>query len=161
MHSKNDISKLYQSRWNIEVDFRNLKTTMGMSELSCKTPEMCEKEIWIYFLANNIIRILMAQTAKTFKLKIRGISFKNTLQIWNSVTSKFKNAMAIIDDFLFLIAGHQVGKRQGRVEPRARKRRASAYSLLMVPRHQARANILKNGHPPKQRKNTGAKGGKA
>jgi len=134
---------------------------MGMSELSCKTPEMCEKEIWIYFLANNIIRILMAQTAKIFKLKIRGISFKNTLQIWNSVTSKFKNAMAIIDDFLFLITGHQVVKRQGRVEPRARKRRASAYSLLMVPRHQARANILKNRHPPKQRKNTGTKGGKA
>jgi len=160
-HSKSDIAKLYQNRWNIEVDFRNLKTTMGMSELSCKSPEMCEKEIWVYFLANNIIRILMAQTAKKFKLKIRGISFKNTLQIWNSVTSKFKNAMTIIEDFLFLIAGHQVGKRPGRLEPRAIKRRASAYSLLMVPRHVARAMILKNGHPPKQRKNTGAKGGKA
>jgi len=61
----------------------------------------------------------------------------------------------------FLIAGHQVGKRAGRVEPRARKRRASAYSLLMVPRHLARANIVKNGHPPKQRKNTGAKSKKA
>lgn len=160
-HSKSDIAKLYQSRWNIEVDFRNLKTTMGMSELSCKSPEMCEKEIWVYFLANNIIRILMAQTAKKFKLKIRGISFKNTLQVWNSVTSKFKNAMMIIEDFLFLIAGHQVGKRPGRLEPRAIKRRASAYSLLMVPRHVARAMILKNGHPAKQRKNTGAKGGKA
>lgn len=161
LHSKNDISDLYKSRWNIEVDFRNLKTTMGMSELSCKSPEMCEKEIWIYLLASNLIRILMAQTAKQFCLNIRNISFKNTLQIWNSVAARFDNAIENIEKFLFIIAAHQVGKRAGRVEPRARKRRASAYSLLMVPRHQARADVLKNGHPPKQRKNTGAKGGKA
>jgi len=32
---------------------------------------------------------------------------------------------------------------------------------LMVPRHVAKAIILKKGHPPKQRKNTGANGGKA
>ena len=160
-HGKNDISELYQSRWNIEVDFRNLKTTMGMAELSCKSPEMCEKEIWIYFLANNLIRILMAQTAKDFDLKIRSLSFKNTLQIWNSVSSKFKGALVKIKNFFFLIAGHRVGNRSGRVEPRARKRRASAYSLLMVPRHIAKAVILKKGHPPKQRKNTGAHGAKA
>lgn len=160
IHRKKDISDLYQSRWNIKVDFRSLKTTMGMAELSCKSPDLCEKEIWVYFLANNIIRILMAQAAEKFRLKIRKISFKNTLQIWNSVSSKFKDAITIIDDFFFLIAGHQVGKRPGRVEPRVRKRRASAYSLLMVPRHIARAAILKNGHPPKQRKNTGILGGK-
>lgn len=160
-HSKKVISDLYQSRWNIEVDFRNLKTTMGMAELSCKSPDMCEKEIWIYFLANNIIRILMAQSAANFKLKIRSISFKNTLQIWNSIALKYKGALNVIEYFLFLIARHQVGKRGGRVEPRAKKKRPSAYSLLMVPRHKARAHILKNGHPPKQRKNTGAKGGKA
>jgi hypothetical protein len=161
LHSKDELDQLYISRWNIEVDFRNLKETMGMSELSCKSPEMCQKEIWIYLLANNLIRILMAQTAKEFSLSIRSISFKNTLQIWNSVSAKFISFAENIKKFLFIIAGHQVGKRAGRVEPRARKRRASAYSLLMVPRHEARANILKNGHPPKQRKNTGAKGGKA
>lgn len=161
LHSKTELAELYKSRWNIEVDFRNLKVTMGMSELSCKSPEMCQKEIWIYLLANNLIRILMAQTAKEFSINIRSISFKNTLQIWNSVSAKFINFAENIKKFFFIIAGHQVGKRAGRVEPRARKRRASAYSLLMVPRHEARANILKNGHPPKQRKNTGTKGGKA
>jgi hypothetical protein len=161
LHSKSELAELYKSRWNIEVDFRNLKVTMGMSELSCKSPEMCQKEIWIYLLANNLIRILMAQTAKKFSLSIRSISFKNTLQIWNSVSSKFIDFTENIKKFFFIIAGHRVGKRAGRIEPRARKRRASAYSLLMVPRHEARANILKNGHPPKQRKNTGAKGGKA
>jgi IS4 transposase len=90
IHSKNNISELYQSRWNIEVDFRNLKTTMGIAELSCKSPEMCKKEIWAYCLANNLIRILMPETARKFKLKIRNISFKNTLQIWNSVSSSLR-----------------------------------------------------------------------
>jgi hypothetical protein len=157
LHSKKDISDLYQGLWNIEVDFRNLKITMGMSVLSYKSPEMCEKEIWIYLLASNIIRILMASTAKKF---IRKISFKNTLQTWNSVSIIFDNAIENIDRFFFIIAAHQVGKRVGRIEPRARKKRASAYRLLMLPRHHARADILKKGHPPKQRKNTGAKGGK-
>jgi hypothetical protein len=147
-------------KW-MSVDFRNLKTTMGMSALSCKSPEMCQKEIWIYLLASNIIRILMAETAKKFSLKIRDISFKNTLQIWNSVAARFANAIDNIERFFFIIAAHQVEKRAGRIEPRARKRRASAYRLLMVPKHQARANVLKNGHPPKQKKNTGTKGGKA
>jgi hypothetical protein len=161
LYSKKDISDLYQSRWNIKVDFRNLKITMGMLALSCKSPEMCEKEIWIYLLASNIIRILMAQTAKKFSLKISNISFKNTLKIWNSVAARFDNAIENIERFFFIIAAHQVGKRVGRIEPRARKRRAFAYSLLMVPRHQARAGIFENWHPQKQRKNTGAKGGKA
>ncbi len=34
-----------------------------METLSCKTPEMNEKEIWVYFLAYNLIRLLMAQAA--------------------------------------------------------------------------------------------------
>lgn len=49
LHSKDELAELYKSRWNIEVDFRNLKVTMGMSELSCKSPDMCQKKIWIYF----------------------------------------------------------------------------------------------------------------
>ena len=49
--SKPELEALYKKRWQIEVDFRNIKTTMGMETLSCKTPEMNEKEIWIYFLA--------------------------------------------------------------------------------------------------------------
>ncbi|MCK5188523.1 MAG: transposase, partial [Methylococcales bacterium] len=61
--SKSELKALYKKRWQIEVDFRNIKTTMGMETLSCKTPEMSEKEIWIYFLAYNLIRLLMAQAA--------------------------------------------------------------------------------------------------
>ncbi len=61
--SKTELKSLYKKCWQIEVDFRNIKTTMGIETLSCKTPELSEKEIWIYFLAYNLIRLLMDQPA--------------------------------------------------------------------------------------------------
>lgn len=30
-----------------------------MEILKCKTAEMCEKELWVYFLAYNLIRLLI------------------------------------------------------------------------------------------------------
>ncbi|VAW79010.1 hypothetical protein MNBD_GAMMA15-1535, partial [hydrothermal vent metagenome] len=42
--------KLFLQRWHVELDLRNIKTTLGMETLSCKTAEMCEKEMWVYFL---------------------------------------------------------------------------------------------------------------
>ena len=57
---KSELKALYKRRWEIEVDLRNIKTTLGMETLSCKTPEMNEKEIWVYFLAYNLIRLLMS-----------------------------------------------------------------------------------------------------
>lgn len=35
---KADLAALYARRWNVELDLRNLKTTMGMDILSCQTP---------------------------------------------------------------------------------------------------------------------------
>ena len=80
--SKNSLGILYKKRWNVEVDYRNLKTTLSMDILSCKTADMCEKEIWMHVLAHNIIRLLSAQSAYLFGLTPREISFKHCLQVW-------------------------------------------------------------------------------
>ncbi len=53
--SKKQLKALYKDRWHVELDLRNIKTTLGMDTLSCKTPQMIEKEIWIYILAYNLI----------------------------------------------------------------------------------------------------------
>jgi hypothetical protein len=50
---------------------------------------------------------------------------------------------------LALLAKRQVGKRAGRIEPRAVKRRPKAYPLLMIPRAEVRQAVMKNGHPKK------------
>lgn len=148
---KHELKTLYKRRWQIEVDFRNIKTTMGMNILSCKSPEMIEKEIWVTFLAYNLIRLLMAQAALLADILPRQISFKHTLQLWLSWNQKayLSDHNVNISLLFILIAQQQVGKRPGRIEPRAVKRRPKAYPLLMKPRALARADVRENGHPKK------------
>jgi hypothetical protein len=61
--TKATLKDLFWQRWQVELTLRHIKTTLGMEILSCKTPAMCEKEMWVYFLAYNLIRLLMAQAA--------------------------------------------------------------------------------------------------
>jgi len=49
--SKAALKTLYRDRWHVELDLRNIKTTLGMEMLSCRSPAMVEKEIWVYLLA--------------------------------------------------------------------------------------------------------------
>lgn len=81
---KEALKALYKSRWQVELDIRNIKTTLGMETLSCKTPQMGEKEMWVYLLAYNLIRLLMAQSALMADVLPRTLSFKHTLQLWLS-----------------------------------------------------------------------------
>lgn len=124
-----------------------------METLSCKTPEMAEKEMWVYFLAYNLIRLLMAQSAKLANVLPRSLSFKHTLQLWLSWTSQapIGNQEQELLQLFNAIACIQVGNRPGRVEPRAMKRRPKPTPLLTRPRDEARALIRQHGHPPKQR----------
>lgn len=144
------LKEFYRNRWHVELDLRNIKTTLGMEVLSCKTPEMVIKEIWVYLLAYNLIRLIMAQSAMLADKLPRELSFKHTLQLWVAWNQR---GMGYEDDVLSelfaLIAQQRVGNRPGRIEPRAIKRRPKPYPLLTKPRDQARAEVKKNGHPKK------------
>jgi hypothetical protein len=139
---------LYRSRWHVELDLRNIKTTLGMERLSCQTPQMVIKEIWVYLLAYNLIRLMMAQAASLVGRVPRQLSFKHAVQIWIAWTQHSPR----IDDnnlhqLFVILAQQRVGERPGRSEPRALKGRPSKYPLLTKPRATARAHILKHGHP--------------
>ena len=71
-----------------KVDLRNIKTTLGMERLSCLTPAMALKEIWVYLLAYNLIRLMMAQAAQFAHRLPRQLSFKHTVQIWIAWTER-------------------------------------------------------------------------
>jgi hypothetical protein len=148
--SKAALKSLYRSRWHIELDLRNIKTTLGMEQLSCQTPEMAIKEIWVYLLAYNLIRLMMAQAALLAHRLPRQLSFKHTVQIWIAWT----HANGIDhDDKLYglfvLIAQQHVGDRPGRIEPRALKRRHKPYPMLTKPRAIMREYVREHGHPKK------------
>jgi hypothetical protein len=134
---KSELDALYQRRWHIELDLRCLKTTLGLDVLRAKTPAMIEKELWVYLLAYNLIRLLMAQAAAHHDCSPREISFKHTVQMW----SGWRTVIDHLDDpgVLFAcIARVRVGHRHGRHEPRARKRRPKPYPWMKVPRADAR-----------------------
>ncbi len=54
-----EIMRLYGQRWEVELNLKHLKTTLGMDILRGKTPEMVRKEIYAYLLAYNLLRTLM------------------------------------------------------------------------------------------------------
>lgn len=147
---RGELKSLYKSRWHVELDLRHIKETLGMNILSCKTPEMVVKEIWVYFLAYNLIRLVMAQAAWVAGSLPREISFKHSLQLW---LLWGQQSRGLTEDRLYslclLMAQQKVGNRPGRIEPRAVKRRPKAYSLLMKPRQEARQSVREHGHPKK------------
>jgi hypothetical protein len=148
---KSALKSLYRSRWHVELDLRNIKSTLGMERLSCQTPTMAIKEIWVHLLAYNLIRLMMAQAALLTDWLPRQLSFKHTLQLWIAWDH---HGHGIDRDekcygLFVLIAQQRVGDRPGRIEPRAIKRRPKPYPLLTKPREIARKDVRKYGHPEK------------
>lgn len=148
---KSALKALYQNRWQVELDFRNLKVTMGMDRLRSRSPEMAEKEIWVYLLAYNLIRQAMVQAAALSKVVPRQLSFKHSLQVLQAGRSyqRQEAAPAGALELYVLIAQRQIGKRPGRIEPRAVKRRSKPYPMLTKPRKIAIEEVQQNGHPKK------------
>jgi hypothetical protein len=145
---KGELAKLYEQRWNIELDLRCIKTTLRMETLSCKSPSMVQKELWVYLLAYNLIRLLMAQAAHSAGVQPRELSFKHTVQMWTAWTSQTLAALTVTQhaELFRLIAQLRVGNRPRRVEPRARKRRPKPFPWLKIPRARARRHIRKHRH---------------
>lgn len=149
---KQELDELYVQRWNVELDLRNIKTTLGMEKFSCKTPEMCRKELWVYMLAYNLIRLLMAQAAIHAGVLPRQLSFKHTLQVWVAWSQRqfLYDAPEDTAGLFALVAQIRVGNRPGRIEPRLVKRRPKPFPRLQTTRREARENIRKYGHPKKR-----------
>lgn len=146
---KGELSQLYARRWHVELDIRNIKTTLGMDVLRCLTPPMVEKELWVYLLAYNVIRLLMSQAAHDAGVHPRELSFKHTVQMWTEWTSRaLRDNPVQRAEFFRLIAQLTVANRPGRLEPRARKRRPKPYPWLKVPREKARRQIRLYGYLP-------------
>ena len=147
--SEDDLSVLYGRRWNVELDLRNLKTTTGMDILSCQTPQMNEKQLWVHLLAYNVIRLLMAQAACNTNVDPRSLSFKHTLQLWTVWVARGLSSASDRQRLFMLSAQCKVGRRPGRIEPRMRKRRPKPYLWLKseAARHQHPQRAESDPHP--------------
>jgi len=146
-YKKVDLKVLYKDRWHVELNFRHIKTTLGMDVLSCHTPKMIEKEIWVCLLAYNLIRILMAQAALQAGYLPNELSFKHSIQLWQAWGRHAR--VDNHDDWIALmiaIGQKRVGNRSGRIEPRQKKRRPKPYLWLKKPLQAARRDVGIHGH---------------
>jgi Transposase DDE domain len=151
-----ELARLYARRWRIELWFRDIKTSMGMEVLRCKSPKMLHKELEMFFIAYNLIRCLMAEAGAIYEVPIERLSFKGTVDSVRQFSVAIaqarsrKNQKQLIAHLLKIIAQDEVPDRPGRRDPRAVKRRPKPYQLLNRPRHL----MIEIEHRSKYRKNS-------
>ena len=135
-----EIAALYARRWRLELCLRDLKTTMGMDELLCKSPDMAEKELYAYLMAHHLIRCVMAEAVAQHSVDLERLSFKGTVDAVRQYSAAIAQAHnrklrgQLWEDLLLTLARDLVRLRPGRQEPRAIKRRPKPYPLLNRPR---------------------------
>jgi len=145
-YSTLEIVGLYGKRWEVELDLRHLKTTLGMDVLRCKTPPMIRKEIHVFLLAYNLLRSLMWSAGTTCSTPPNRLSLQGTRHHLINFIPKLLDAtstkrLQIYRTLLKIIAHKAVQERPGRSEPRVRKRRPKAYPLMTKPRHELRKQL--------------------
>lgn len=138
------LGELYRDRWMVELNLRSLKTTLKMDTLRCQSVDMVLKELLMYQLAYNLIRLLMWQAVLRHGGEVRRLSFAGTQQrlaalwpYWDRcpLASQRQN---LADWLLEQIASDTLPDRPNRKEPRALKRRHKVFPYLKHPRHLAR-----------------------
>lgn len=134
-------AELYRRRWQVEINLRHLKTSLGMDVLKCLAPDMIKKELAMHFIAYNLIRDLMFQAASAHSIPLKSISFKYSMTIikqWSPYIfqcASGSQTKELIEAMLLYIAKSTIPFRPFRREPRALKRRPKAYQLMTSPRH--------------------------
>lgn len=117
-----ELAELYYRRWQVEINFKHMKTTMKMDVLRCETVDGVLKELATFCLAYNLVRSVMAESAR-----LRGLA---------------PARLSVVDAVRWLIGveGSDLSQlrvnpsRRGRVEPRVMKRRPKQYMRMTEPR---------------------------
>jgi len=122
-----ELFELRVRRWDVESDLRHLKTTMKMEVLHSQTVEGVHKELWMFLLIYNLVRMVMLSAAKRQRVPVSRVSFACALH-WMRYATEGQSLPRLA------LAPH----RPDRIEPRAIKRRPKQYDLLVRPRAQMR-----------------------
>jgi Transposase DDE domain len=126
-----DVAALYGQRWQIETNFRHLKQTLRMDVLRCKTVEGVQKELAMYALVYNLVRLVMLEAAQRQGVSVARISFIDAVRwLADAAHGAAELKLRLLPD------------RPGRFEPRAVKRRPKQYKRLNQPRDILRKRLL-------------------
>jgi hypothetical protein len=124
------IAALYEVRWQVEVDLRDLKSTLGLDVLKSKKVATIEKEVLIFTLVYNLVRLVTVKAAQRQKTKPHRISFIDALR-WLQPAKPSAPLPALVVN----------PQRRGRIEPRCIKRRPKEYPRMTAPREELRKRL--------------------
>lgn len=147
---------LYRRRWQAELFLQDIKISLHMDVLRCKTPDMIHKELWMHIIAYNLIRSLMWTAARQHRVSLYSISFKSSLAMarqwapWMASSDPTSTRITKMHRiFLHYLAQQLIPRRPNRLEPRARKRRPKPYPLLTAPRRKFKEILHRNRYSKK------------
>ena len=109
--------------YNIETALSPLKTTMQMEVLHGKTVPGVLKELTVFAIVYNLVRLVMGQSATLQHLSIERISFIDALRWLGAPGTGIPLGALIINPI-----------RPPRMEPRVKKRRPKSFPLMITPR---------------------------
>jgi hypothetical protein len=126
-----DLASLYGQRWQVETNLKHIKTTLRMEVLHTQTVDGVCKELTMFVLAYNLVRMAMLEAAHRQQVPVDRISFVDTLR-WLLSDEQ-------LDALQFIVVNPC---RAGRFEPRVKKRRPKPYPLMTRPREELRKQLL-------------------
>ena len=95
-----------------------------------------EKELTLYALVYNLVRLVMLEAARRQQVAVERISFVDAVR-WLAAAAAGGNAPLEL---------RVNPERPNRVEPRATKRRPKSYKLLNKPRDELRKRLRRKGN---------------
>jgi hypothetical protein len=130
-YSAKALAKLYELRWQVEINLRHLKTTLKMDVLHSQTFLGILKELQVFVIVYNLVRRVMAEAARRQQVSPSRISFADALHWLQEARPGDELPQLKVNP-----------ERPGRVEPRVRKRRPKQYDLMNKPRAVLRKLLL-------------------
>jgi hypothetical protein len=130
LYSKESIAELYGIRWRIETHWRELKTTLNMRRIKCRTVAGVQKELAVYALVYNLVHAVMVRAAVRQKTTPDRISFTDALRFLTTAAPGEELPDLVINP-----------PRPGRCEPRVIKDANRTYPHMKFPRPRERARL--------------------
>jgi len=134
VYDVDDLAELYRLRWQVETALAHLKTTMRMDVLHCKTVSGVLKELAVFAIVYNLVRLVMCQSAALQCIGVERISFVDALR-WLGAPSPGVPLGALLVNPV----------RLHRAEPRVKKRRPKSFPFMIKPRQALRQQLLQQG----------------
>ena len=108
---------------------------MGMEVLHCKSVDGVTKELYMFAVAYNLVRLVMLEASRRQHVPLERISFLDALRWLRDAQPDTALTALVVNP-----------ARPNRLEPRVLKRRMKEYPLMTKPRDVLRKRLLRKKH---------------